>query len=1155
MRTFSGAGSMLEKIGLPAKPSMRGGSWVLDASHCQGCASQFTFINRKHHCRRCGGLFCNTCTQQRMVLRGQGDSAVRICDPCKKIEETARFQSRYGHRKQTAKVNTKQVLKNEEEVLGQILGTDGKHLLLSEQESDSGVISDLQRLSSSASCSNLREESASSGKEEDIVRGMSVDTCNNANIDIMLGDPEELRHQAVEEKRKYKTLKAEGKSEEALQAFKRGKELERQAGALEIAIRKNRRMALKASNMRTVTGNPKSDGHEESDSKHKLPSQRDKEAKNELAAELRELGWSDVDLHNADKKPEKLSLEGELSNLLAEVTQRSSQGMKKGAIDKSEVLALKKKALSLKRGGKLAEAKEELKRAKILEKKIEEQEILGEAEGSDDELYALINSMDEDKQDELVLDHAPEANIKFDNLLVFSDDLPADGNFEVTDTDMNDPELAAALKSFGWSEEDEEQVASQDEQSVPFDREALQSQVLSLKKEALSQKRAGNVSKALEILKKAKLLEKDLENMKSSPEISESEFKQKSLSRQVNVSETTSSHFESPPKSKLMIQKELLALKKRALTLRREGRIDEAEEELKKGKVLEQQLEEMENASRRPEPKLVKNNLEFAQTYEGGDARSLDLGEEGFETEVTEHDMCDPAMLSLLKNLGWNEDDNAENVSMTNITSKRMNEPYLVPPKVKKNKADIQKELLAIKRKALALRRQGKSEEAEEELEKAKALENQMAEMEVSSSANFMEVDSFDYGTSIPQKFYSKEQAAVDVRNTSDSLASFAVNKIPKDEAVLVQGVSDVGLNAKSDKNNAAEASVMVPKILQTEKQMLQKSGLQTEEISVEDLILHQSNQSLNLVELLSGSDVKALHSSIRVSVKREDTDANEKSCSGSGKLSLTTDFQISQRNETNATGANISAAQKQNLTHGVDALQDEILALKRRAVALKREGKLAEAREELRQAKLLEKSIEDGQQANVVKEGASSSTSDNTSSMQEKRTSPSEKPMSGRDRFRIQQESLSHKRNALKLRREGKIDESEAELELAKALEKQLEEFDQGSSTMMSGSKSEAMEDVVVEDLLDPQLMSALKAIGLEGPAITSQPQPHKKTESQPNFDKRENHGIEKAALEEQIKAEKLQALDFKRAGKQAEALEALRSAKRLEKKLASLT
>ena len=40
------------------------------------------------------------------------------------------------------------------------------------------------------------------------------------------------------------------------------------------------------------------------------------------------------------------------------------------------------------------------------------------------------------------------------------------------------------------------------------------------------------------------------------------------------------------PKSRLTIQKELLSLKKKALALRREGRLDEAEEELKKGRVL-----------------------------------------------------------------------------------------------------------------------------------------------------------------------------------------------------------------------------------------------------------------------------------------------------------------------------------------------------------------------------------------------------------------------------------------------------------------------------------------------------------------------------------------------------------------------------------------
>lgn len=38
-----------------------------------------------------------------MVLRGQGDSAVRICEPCKKLEEAARFEMRHGHKNRTGR--------------------------------------------------------------------------------------------------------------------------------------------------------------------------------------------------------------------------------------------------------------------------------------------------------------------------------------------------------------------------------------------------------------------------------------------------------------------------------------------------------------------------------------------------------------------------------------------------------------------------------------------------------------------------------------------------------------------------------------------------------------------------------------------------------------------------------------------------------------------------------------------------------------------------------------------------------------------------------------------------------------------------------------------------------------------------------------------
>ncbi|KAM0883591.1 hypothetical protein ACQ4PT_031505 [Festuca glaucescens] len=163
---------------------------------------------------------------------------------------------------------------------------------------------------------------------------------------------------------------------------------------------------------------------------------------------------------------------------------------------------------------------------------------------------------------------------------------------------------------------------------------------------------------------------------------------------------------------------------------------------------------------------------------------------------------------------------------------------------------------------------------------------------------------------------------------------------------------------------------------------------------------------------------------------------------------------------------------------------------------------------------------------------------------------------MSSRDRLRIQRESLTHKRNALKLRREGRTVEADAEFELAKSLESQLEEADsQGSS---SGGKSAEANDGSVEDLIDPQMMSALKSIGWSAADLTTpsmNAQPSVKTEARPTVavttSKPQN---EKSQLEEQIKAEKLKALAFKREGKQAEALEALRSSKRLEKKLASL-
>ncbi|KAF8364910.1 hypothetical protein HHK36_033108 [Tetracentron sinense] len=647
--------------------------------------------------------------------------------------------------------------KYEDEILSQILDTDGKDPLLSGQESDTDMVFNLQRPTSGVSCSNFHEEAVTQDVERDILKSPSVGVHNHAPSKIRSASPEELRQQALEEKKKYKILKGEGKPEEALRAFKRGKELERQAGEIELALRKDRRKALSSSKMADIQKTK--DDPKESSGKSKRSFQMGKEEKDDLSAELRQLGWSDVDLHDADKKPEKMSLEGELSSFLGDVPRKSNAGKGTGGLDNTQVLAHKKKALMFKREGKLTEAKEELKRAKVLEKQLEEQEFLGEAEDSDDELSSLIHTMDHDKQENLSIGYEQDHGFDFNHLVGVTDHLGLDGNLEVSDGDMDDPEIVVALKSVGWAEDSDhpEDIVPQ---SVAMEKEALQSEVLSLKREALNQKRAGNVVEAMAQLKKAKALERDLENLQSQGNIfkapnstiqkcSVSEIAEKS-SKSIKLDEGTigSLKYVDPklaPKSKYAIQKELLGLKKKALALRREGRLDEAEEELKKGKVLECQLEEMENASKVRATLVNNGSKDSDPAYKHPDVTgTLALGDEGDKVDVTEQDMHDPALLSLLNNLGWKDEDN-EPVGLSSrpsqqidncsehITNTSIIQP---PPKIpvvasRRSKAETQRELLGLKRKALALRRQGEADEAEEVLEMAKVLEAQMAELEV----------------------------------------------------------------------------------------------------------------------------------------------------------------------------------------------------------------------------------------------------------------------------------------------------------------------------------------------------------------------------------------------------------------------------------------
>ncbi|OWA50710.1 RUN and FYVE domain-containing protein 2 [Hypsibius exemplaris] len=55
--------------------------WEKDASNCKLCDKPFTIARRKHHCRHCGGTFCDPCSDNKMTLPSS-PKPVRVCDTC-----------------------------------------------------------------------------------------------------------------------------------------------------------------------------------------------------------------------------------------------------------------------------------------------------------------------------------------------------------------------------------------------------------------------------------------------------------------------------------------------------------------------------------------------------------------------------------------------------------------------------------------------------------------------------------------------------------------------------------------------------------------------------------------------------------------------------------------------------------------------------------------------------------------------------------------------------------------------------------------------------------------------------------------------------------------------------------------------------------------
>ena len=48
---------------------------------CTGCKATFTLFKRKHHCRKCGGIYCHACSTTKLIVKGS-KNAKRVCDGC-----------------------------------------------------------------------------------------------------------------------------------------------------------------------------------------------------------------------------------------------------------------------------------------------------------------------------------------------------------------------------------------------------------------------------------------------------------------------------------------------------------------------------------------------------------------------------------------------------------------------------------------------------------------------------------------------------------------------------------------------------------------------------------------------------------------------------------------------------------------------------------------------------------------------------------------------------------------------------------------------------------------------------------------------------------------------------------------------------------------
>lgn len=105
--------------------------WI-DGKECMICYSPFSVMNRKHHCRACGGVFCQTHSSHSIPLVSLGILLpVRVCDDCNQIHKNSSSKKKpSGHRTSSSGSKPQAEFDNEDEDLKRAIELSLKDTLI-----------------------------------------------------------------------------------------------------------------------------------------------------------------------------------------------------------------------------------------------------------------------------------------------------------------------------------------------------------------------------------------------------------------------------------------------------------------------------------------------------------------------------------------------------------------------------------------------------------------------------------------------------------------------------------------------------------------------------------------------------------------------------------------------------------------------------------------------------------------------------------------------------------------------------------------------------------------------------------------------------------------------------------------------------------------